>query len=314
MRKFTLHILKFGLILFVLLLTVLLLTANYIARKSNFKIPDHAENVIIGHSHPQCAFNDSLIVNTVNVAQSGESFFFSYFKLNQLLQQNKNIKTIFLEFTNNHLEKKMEEWIWSGVFLSHKYHTYAPFIDYSGNSLLMKKNPTSLLKLQIKTVLNNLKIIALNDYNYAKKTGGYLYLAKCKIDSLIKLKRTVTDENTLQELIAIENLTYLDKIVLMCKAKKIKLVLLRSPLHEKYPGTANEKSFKKILATRYPDLRFLDFKDFPLQNDEFADLEHLNFKGAKKLSLFFNDLLVQGLLSTDDQQKIIDGKTDPFHM
>lgn len=312
MKRFTLQILKFSLILLVLLLTALWLTESYIGNRSNFKISGHADKIIIGHSHPECAFNDSLIVNTVNVSQSGESYFFSYYKINQLLQQNKNIKCIFLEFTNNQLEKKMEDWIWSAMFLSHKYHTYAPFIDYPGNSLLMKKNPTSLLKLQIKTLLYNFKVIALQEYDYTRKTGGYLYLAKSKIDSLIRLKDKAIDKNKLEELFPRENLAYLDKIVGLCKAQKIELILLRSPLHEKYPGTRNEKTFKKILATRYPDLPFLDFKNFPLQNDEFADLEHLNFKGAKRFSVFFNDLLIHGLLRAHDQQKIIDARILPI--
>lgn len=308
MKRFTFNLLRFGFILLVLLLTGLLLTEGYIAKRSNFKISGHADKIIIGHSHPECAFNDSLIVNTVNVAQSGESYFFSYYKINQLLQQNKNIKCIFLEYTNNQLEKKMEDWIWSSMFLSHKYHTYAPFIDYPGNNLLMKKNPTSLLKLQIKTLLYSLKVIALKEYDYTRKTGGYLYLAKSKIDSLIRLKDKAAEKNKLEELFPSENLAYLDKIVLLCRARKIKLILLRSPLHEKYPGTRNEKTFKNILATRYPHLHFLDFKNFPLRDDEFADLEHLNFKGAKRFSVFFNDLLAHGLLAAHNQQKIIDGK------
>lgn len=304
MKRFVLHILKFGLILLVLLVAALLFTESYISAKSDFKIPDGTDKIIIGHSHPECAFNDSLIANTINMAQSGESYFYSYYKINQLLRQNKNIKCIFLEFSNNQLEKKMEDWIWSSLFLSYKYHTYAPFIDYQGNSLLMKKNPQSLLKFQIKTLLNNFKVIALKDYNYTRKTGGYLYLEKSKIDSLLKLRDTTG--NNMQELVPTENLAYLDKIIRLCRTRNVELVLVRSPLHPKYPGTKNEPEFKKLLAVKYQHVHFLDFKNFPLRDGEFADLEHLNFKGAKRFSAFFNELLVHGLLEARNQQKIID--------
>lgn len=294
MKRFVLHILKFGLILLTLLVTALVLTANYIADRSDFKIRDRVDKIIIGHSHPECAFNDSLIANTLNIAQSGESYFYSYYKLTQLLQQNQNIKCVFLEFSNNQLEKKMEEWIWSSQFLSYKYHTYAPFIDYQGNSLLIKKNPGSLLKLQIKTLLNNFKVIALKDFDYTRKTGGYLYLGKSKIDSLVKLRGIPAHQTQPQQLLPVENLAYLDKIVLLCRSRKVELILMRSPLHAKYQGTGNEKEFKRLLATRYASVHFLDFKNFPLRDDEFADLEHLNFKGAKKFSVFFNDMLTHG--------------------
>ncbi|WP_316811940.1 hypothetical protein [Pedobacter heparinus] len=313
MKKFILQIAKFSLVLLVLLVAGLLFTASYISNKSNFKIPDYADKIIIGHSHPECAFNDSLITNTINIAQSGESYFYSYYKVKQLLQQNKNIKYVFVEFTNNQIEKKMEEWIWSGLFLSYKYHTYAPFIDYQGNSLLMKNNPKSLLKLQIKTLLNNIKVILFKDYDYARKTGGYLYLGKSKTDSLIKLKDITIGKNEIHELLPIENLAYLDRIVNLCQIKGVKVILLRSPLHKKYPGIKNENEFKKLLTVKYRHIHFLDFKNFPLQDEEFADLEHLNFKGAKKFSAFFNDLLAHGLMDVPDQQKTIDRKISLAH-
>ncbi|MCX2450146.1 hypothetical protein OQX61_02580 [Pedobacter sp. PLR] len=307
MKKVILKLTKFSLLFLVLLGSTILLTTNYIFNKSNFKIPNHTDKIIIGHSHAECAYNDSLIVNTINIAQSGESYFYSYYKINQLLQQNEKIKYVFLEFTNNEIGKKMDDWIWSGLFLSHRYHLYAPFIDYQGHNLLIKKNAKNLLKLQVKTLLNNVKTIVLSEYNYVRKTGGYLYLVRNKTDSLVKLKDTATISNKIPEL-PIENLAYLDRIVLLCKIKKVKLVLLRSPLHKKYKGIHNEKEFQNLLATKYQNTHFLDFKNFPLTDDEFGDLEHLNFKGAKKFSVFFNDLLAQNLLSAPDQQKIIDTK------
>jgi hypothetical protein len=68
----------------------------------------------------------------------------------------------------------------------------------------------------------------------------------------------------------------------------------------------NEKQYKSILRNRFSGIPFLDFSSFPLLNSEFGDLEHLNFKGAKKFSLWFNEIMQVGLLSKGDKQAFID--------
>ena len=51
---------------------------------------------------------------------------------------------------------------------------------------------------------------------------------------------------------------------------------------------------------------FLDFKEYPLTNSEFADLVHLNYNGAKIFSIWFNELLEKGILTKENKQQIID--------
>ena len=47
---------------------------------ANFKIGTTSKYLILGHSHPQTAFNDSLIPDFLNKAQSGEAYFYTYLK------------------------------------------------------------------------------------------------------------------------------------------------------------------------------------------------------------------------------------------
>ena len=44
------------------------------------------------------------------------------------------------------------------------------------------------------------------------------------------------------------------------------------------------------------NVEFLDFSKFPLENSEFGDLEHLNYKGAKVFSEWFNTIITKGVL------------------
>ena len=50
-------------------------------------------------------------------------------------------------------------------------------------------------------------------------------------------------------------------------------------------------NIRKIIKNKFNDIKFIDMKNFPLKNHEFADLEHLNKLGAKKYSTYFNKLL-----------------------
>ena len=87
---------------------------------------------------------------------------------------------------------------------------------------------------------------------------------------------------------SIYNLIYLKKIVLMCKEKNLNLFLIRSPMYKNSYYLNNENLLQIIKKNQFEDIDFLDFKDFPLSNNEYRDLNHLNYKGAKKFSLWFN--------------------------
>ena len=80
------------------------------------------------------------------------------------------------------------------------------------------------------------------------------------------------------------------------------MVLLRCPLNQKFKLIYEEQfHLKKELA----GIPFLDFKNFFLFEDEFLDLDHLNYKGVNEFSRFFNQLIKDGLLEVDNKQDFI---------
>ena len=100
-------------------------------------------------------------------------------------------------------------------------------------------------------------------------------------------------------------LLYLDKIIDLCVSKKINLYLVRTPVHQSWEKLENEYYFQKILKEKYKKVCFLDFKDYPLKNNFYGDLNHLNHFGATKFSIFFNNLLKNGLLIKENKQEFI---------
>lgn len=305
MRKFILYVVLFITLSVVSVALLICVTNKYVKKHAKFKVPNDVSKIIIGHSHSECAYNDSLITNLKNFSKSGESYFYNYYKVLQLLKQNKQIKTVFVEFSNNQINEGMDSWIWEEPYLSRGYKIYGPFININSKVLLAKKSPLSFFNSMTIQLGNNLEIIQSKDYDYTKQIGGYLNLKKNKIDSFLTHLDVSSESPLIQNRLSKRNIEYLKKIISSCQKEKIKIYLIRSPFHKKYAAFSNESVFQNLLKSDFKEIEFLDFKDFPLKNSEYADFEHLNYLGAKKFSVFFNSLLNNGLLDAEGKQDFI---------
>ena len=96
MRKFLRSCLRFGSLTIVIYVVLIFTTTRIIGTKVSFVLPDTVDKIVLGHSHPECALNDSLVPGLANFSNSGEAYFYAYYKLKKILDQNKNIKTVFI--------------------------------------------------------------------------------------------------------------------------------------------------------------------------------------------------------------------------
>ncbi|QCE40115.1 hypothetical protein [Psychroserpens sp. NJDZ02] len=295
------------------IVVILLMPKKIIESGDNFKIKQNSNQLVFGHSHPECAYNDSIIQNFENFAQSAESYFYTYSKLKKIVEVNNQVRTVFLEFTNYEIDDDWDKlYTWGDNIISRNYPKYAPVIETSDLLMIAKKNMKEVVSAQSTSFMNNANFIFRSKKNFPKTInwGGYYYLKRDKTDSLLTV---LSSENLLKfqqtDKLASTNLTYLLKIIEFCKKSKVQLYLIRSPLHPKYPGLHNESDFINIIDTRLSNVEFLDFKNFPLKNSEFGDLNHLNHKGAKVYSEWFDTMInKKGLLEKQDKQMFIDSE------
>ena len=273
-----------------------------------FSIDPDANSLILGHSHSECAFNDSLIGYCKNLSQSAESYFYTCNKLKKIIENNHQVNTVFVEFTNNCLSNKMDDLIWGNQYFSFMFPKYAALMNTADWKLLFSHNTAAVLKSLPVTLKKNFLFLVKNKTDYSKEMGwgGYLYLVKAKTNLLANtMAAPLTSRQAMASDTAIANIVYLQKIVEFCKQHTIKLYLVRSPVSPENPELSNEAAFEKLARTRFSDVELLDFKDFPLDKSKFADPQHLNYKGATIFSLFFNGLLKDGLLNKPDKQQVI---------
>lgn len=289
MKSFLLQIVLF-LSFFICTSIVLFLSINLlINKKGNFDDGSQYSTYILGHSHAEFAYNDTLIKKTKNFANSAEPYFYTYSKLKKLSTHNPEIELVTLEFSNNSISRAMNDWIWEEKYLNHRFTFYAPFLNFDQIQTLLIYNPIYTIENYFKSIINNFWKLVRDDVDYIQYFGRYSALTReMSSNEIIEFE---LEESSPTSMI---NLNYLDKIVKFCEEKNIKLIFIRTPQHESCSELANEPTFEKIYLENYTQVPFLDLQKFPLDNNDFADVEHLNQSGARKLSTWFNQKLKTG--------------------
>jgi hypothetical protein len=300
-------LLKIGLFISCVLVIIIVGMASlyYTIDSGNYyKLNKKYDNLIFGHSHTECAFNDSLINKTLNLSNSGENMFYTYFKIKKIVENNK-VKNVFVSFTNNYIEYSSDTVeIWKERYLDKWYTKYGAYMNYEDVSILLKNNPRGLLNVQSITAKKYLTFLIRNKKSIITDLtwGAFRYSKRAKLDSLLKTK-PVQDKMTSFRY-SEYGLQYLDKIIKLCKENNVNVYLLRSPVHSSW-DRSNEVYFQKLVHGRYSQIPFLDFCNYSLPTTYYGDRSHLNYKGARVFSVFFNDLLENGLLKKQNPQEFI---------
>lgn len=313
MKSFLLKCTAFIVLLLLVLVGIRVFIVWQKQNPERYTLATSIENIVLGHSQPECGLNDSLIAHTQNLSQGGEAYFYTYTKLKKLIEVNPHLKTVYLSFSNNQLEKKMDEWTYDDLFINDKYPAYFFAMDLEEKKVLWKANPKAVLQSEQLLLKNNLVDLVKYKGKIRPETywGNYLYLEREKTDSLIRVNYIQTIVKERGEGISEINLTYLKKIVDWCNEQNIQLLFYRTPMHPVLRSTYDEKAFDSIRKKHFSTIPFLDCIDFPLSNQEFGDFDHLNYKGARKFSTFFNQLVQQKITSELETKKIILSESQP---
>jgi len=251
--------------------------------------------VFAGDSHVECSVNDKLIENSINIAESGEAYLYSYAKIKALLDNNKAINKIFLGFSFGDLAKEKEDsWLFGDISVIEKIKYYNYLLSYDDKSLIIKHNPVSYLKGLMKSVLNNLMTL-MKSYSKGDSDkglvnfGGYRYLVRDKLFQDIG-QHSFADQPFEKSVIQEE---YLFKISDLCRRRSVRLVLLNTPKYELYNKNVDQKIINHWYSVRnsLPDDSLLDLSYLSLPDSCYGDLTHLNYRGAKIFSEYLNEKL-----------------------
>jgi hypothetical protein len=250
------------------------------------KLPKNVNTLILGHSHVALGYNTKYIDNTVNIGEQAEPYVYSYFKLIKIVQNNLKIKRVFVEYTNNQINKKdMDRWLWEDKYLQHSFKKYGVLLDGDAITSLYKNNTQGFITAFSKSLFDNIpRLYSPNKNIFLKgQFGGYIPCDEQLKDNQEMRKRTLKDTK-----ISFENIFYLKKIVEYCHEHEIEIILVRTPMHKTYDLSYNEIKFEMILKTYFKNIKFIDNKNFEISDNGFQDREHLNSIGARIYSNYFN--------------------------
>lgn len=291
MRKFIKHIISF-LIFFGVFVAFSFIIFSFLVNKKakNFVVESNIEKVFIGDSHIQKDINDFYINNAINIGERAEATYYSFYKLKYLLENNSNIKQVYLGFSYHNLSS------YYNPFVKGKYSlTTAPKYFYllpnSKKIALLLENcyHVSFYKSIVKSGIEILK-----DKRKPYK-GGYIN----------KYQNTRVNKKIIDKRISFQyfdskgslngysdlSIEYLLKIKELCKNNKVDFYIINTPLHHYYKAKVPAKFINKFDALiRENNIKEINgnSEDY-IDSDFIPDGDHLSKEGAIIFSKYLNN-------------------------
>jgi hypothetical protein len=162
MKKFYEQVVTFALLFIVIVCSGLLINYLLINKSSYFKLSKNIHTLILGHSHPECAYNDSLIPNVKNMGLTGQAYLYTYSTAKKILSENKEVKTILIEFEPGQIDTVMNSWTWDDEHISESFAKYSPILNYPEFRLLWQKNSRGILDFFPRTFIKRIGYNLIN--------------------------------------------------------------------------------------------------------------------------------------------------------
>jgi hypothetical protein len=258
---------------------------NYTLNNFRLVLSSSQSALVLGNSHPECAVNDIKYPTIKNLARSAEPLYYTQYKLKWLLKWNPQIKKVFVELSENQLESRMKDWIWSEESLQRHTISLFPYLGLEHHLKAFKQRGAYYfgdLLLALKRLISGVLICNEPEFFDHLNWGGF----QVQNGSHLKKVASVKD-NSFQEILNpdADNLAGLREISKIGKETGVEIIFIRCPYH-KSAQCNFENSYLQFFRDQ-PSLKFKDFKNFDLGDDCFFDEYHLNGKGADIFTAHF---------------------------
>lgn len=253
------------------------------------------ESLFLGSSHALYGINPEFISgDSFNAAHVSQTLNFDLAILQQHKGKWKNLKTIvipidyFTLFEN--LEVGVESW---RVKNYHLYYGITEYSSFQNHFELLSPHVLKAIYRSLKHYLFAETILTINELGW----GTDYHSSKShdlERSGQIAAQRHTVSNHTLFE----RNVSYLKEIIAFAKSNNTKVILYTSPVYPSYIRHLDQDQMNKTLQT----VSFLDktnahvyFYDLMQHKrfiaEDFYDADHLNEKGAQKMSLIINNHL-----------------------
>jgi len=299
MKKFIIRLLLFFLPIIISLISAEFLLRsipNDYAYKSIFleKNADKIEVLILGNSHVCYGINPEYFkLNTFNNAHGSQTIdydnniFQKYFnKLSKLKYLILPIDyfTLFIRFEDGWEEYRKKYYnIYYGMHFGSTPDNYFEILHNKFSLNVKSVWLYYVKKKKLRNCINN----GSATFNQEKKSG---FLDNGKYRAAIQTSKTNKNITS--------SIDYLNKIITAANSKNIRVLLLTMPAHDSYLKYLNRSQLEttvhiaETMTHTHTGVKYYNFlSDRLFEGDDFFDSDHLNEKGAKKLSTKLDSII-----------------------
>lgn len=279
-----------------------------------YQCDENQETIFLGTSHCFRAYDPVLYEELTgetafNLGSSSQNIDTSYYLLKEALKYN-DVKKVYLDMYHVFLffHPGNRELVEANIISDYMrpswnrldFIMHCSSAEHYTNSVMPFRRNWQLLG-DLEYIRENLQKKNMDSYrNYAPVVHeDERYVTKGFVDSWATLREEDYEWIPKSEQVDLSGdtsfaMSYIHKIVRLCKEENIELILLSAPSYEKYLETMDSyeaiHEFIQEIADRY-QLEYLDFNMVPgeelhLTAADFMDVDHLNGSGAQKVTQY----------------------------
>ncbi len=249
---------------------------------------NYVESLILGSSHAYYGINPEYLsgkaFNLANVSQDLER---DYFVFNKYKDNVKNLKTVILVLSDANMLSTMEKGVESW-----RIAYYGIYMGYPQKRLALEiTNARMTDKLQASLKGDDMLGCTPLGFGTAYKDENKQPITETSINEALERNTILNKVGNIDTTYLRQNIKALDEIILLCKQKNAKLIILTAPVVREYGKRMNRSQsalFYKIIHKKIKGNSNIEFRDYikdpRFSSADFFDCDHLTNLGAKKFS------------------------------
>jgi hypothetical protein len=246
--------------------------------------------LVLGGSHAYYDLDPVKISPEVfNMAYVSQSLEFDYQLLNKYIIDIPNLNTLILDISYVSLSQRWNET--EVGWRKYNYYKYYGIIPPVGPKIQKYFPELFLIPLKQSLIKSGKYFRGENLITCTEDGWCYNYHKVDRVKDLDADARLAAIRHENGSLDFTPGISYLNKIIDLCKEHHVKIILISFPVTPEYLGHLNKVKYKKIFdtctafANRYPFLDYFNYSEDPrMKKDDFYDSDHLNDIGARKFS------------------------------
>lgn len=253
----------------------------------SFEVSVDNEFLFIGDSHMETGIDEAQIPGAYNFAQSGDPYFDQFFRLERILEDNPQFKTVFITATPHSLSKYGDARIFGNYTMQNVVPNALPLYNAQIWKMYLENEPVRFAKFLLCEPLRLAKRVLISSrFALMKRLGARRISEARNLEKSIEKERNPNATGRLHgddSAGTARQIEYLRKMVEFARSRGARVVFLNLPLYRD-EEFFDVPYFKNLLKTEFSDVEFWDYADFPIPDDCRQDINHLNRWGAEIFS------------------------------